>query len=312
MDMVLLAAPMRSFLEIVKHGNVSRAAAALGLTQPAVTKQMRALEASLGSTLLERAGRGVRLTAAGTLLAEFGRRGARVFEDFADALLELSHGASGKLVLGAGVTTCVHHLPPWLRAFRERHPGIDITVATGTSRAVEEWVDNAAVDLGFVTSEPRRQALVARHLFEEEIVLVVEPSAASREPVALESLGLILFPKATGFRQYLDQRLLARGRSISVKMETDSVEAIKSFVAVGVGASFLPLSTVQEELRQGTLARVQARGVGKLQRRTSLIWRRDRHPSFAMQSFLEIARPSSARRVSARPSAPRGAPTRPR
>jgi LysR family transcriptional regulator, transcriptional activator of the cysJI operon len=182
----------------------------------------------------------------------------------------------------------VQHLPPWLREFRRRHPGIDDSIATGTSRAVENWVVNAEVYLGFVTSEPRRPELCARRLFDEEIVLVTEPTAAGRAPLALEQLGLILFPKTTGFRQYLDQRLAARQLSVSVKMETDSVEAIKSFVTVGLGASFLPISTVREELRQGTLARVQARGLGKLVRRTALIWRRDRALGFAMQMFLDI------------------------
>ena len=296
MDMGLLAAPVRSFLEIARLGSVSLAARAVGLSQPAVTKQIRTLEAALGSALLERAGRGVRLTAAGALFADFARRSARVFEEFSQALAELTRGESGKLVLGAGVTTCVQHLPPWLREFRDRHPGIELSVSTGTSRAVEEWVVESDVDLGFVTSEPRHPELEVRHLFEEEIVLVVEPSAARRGPVALESLGLILFPKNTGFRQYLEQRLSTRKRSVSVKMETDSIEAIKSFVTSGLGASFLPVGVVQDELRLGTLARVQAKGLGSLKRRTSLIWRRDRHPSFGMQSFLNIVGAASPRK----------------
>jgi molybdate transport repressor ModE-like protein len=288
MAMDLLAPPLRSFLEIARLGSVSQAARALGLTQPAVTKQVRALEAMLDSPLLERAGRGVRLTAAGELLADSGRRGARLFDDFARALGELARGEAGKLVIGAGVTTCVQHLPPWLREFRGRHPGIDVSITTGTSRAVESWVVGAEVDLGFVTSEPRRPELAVHQLFEEEIVLVVEPTSAGREPMALDRLGFILFPKSTGFRQYLDQKLAARQLSVSVKMETDSVEAIKSFVTVGIGASFLPISTVREELRRGTLARVQARGLGQLRRRTALIWRRDRPAGFAMRSFVDV------------------------
>lgn len=288
MDMDILAPPVRSFLEIVRLGSVSRAALAVGLSQPAVTKQIRALEAALGDSLIERQGRGVRLTPSGELFASFAQRGARVFEEFSEALAELTRGEIGKLALGAGVTTCVQHLPPWLREFRRQHPGIEINVSTGTSRAVEEWVVSARVDLGFVTSEPRLAELGVQRLFAEEIVLVVEPSAGRRGPVALESLGLILFPKNTGFRQYLDQRLGSLRRAVSVKMETDSIEAIKSFVTSGIGASFLPLGMVRDELRRGTLARVNAHGLGKLERLTSLIWRRDRRQSFAMRSFSSI------------------------
>jgi LysR family transcriptional regulator, low CO2-responsive transcriptional regulator len=285
--MDFLSPPLLGFLQIVRTGSVTRAAHALGLTQPAVTKQIRALEAALDTPLVERQGRGVRLTRAGELLADAAQRSAAVFEDYLLAVGDLQQGKSGKLVIGAGVTTCVQLLPAWLREFRRRHPAIDVSVRTGTSRAVEDWVASAEVDFGFVTSEPRRQELLSRRLFEEEIVLVVEPAAASAEPVPLEQLGLILFPKATGFRQYLDQRLGARLRAGKVKMETDSIEAIKSFVAVGLGASFLPISTVQDELSRGTLARVEPRGVGKLRRSTAVI-RRPGTPSLAIRSFLDI------------------------
>src|SRR6185436_7184698 len=197
MAMDLLHPPLRSFLEIARLGAVGQAARALGLTQPAVTKQLRALEATLGCALVRRVGRGVRLTAEGQLLVEFGRQSAAALGDFAVALIELQEGRSGTLRLGAGVTTSVQHLPPWLREFRRRYPGVDVSVRTGTSREVEEWVVQAEVDFGFVTSEPRQPGLVARRLFTEEIVLVVEPGSVESRSVALESLPLILFPKTS-------------------------------------------------------------------------------------------------------------------
>lgn len=286
--MELISAPLRSFLAIARLGSVTEAARSLGLTQPAVTKQIRALEAALGTPLIERLGRGVRLTPAGALLADFGQRGSALFEDYLTALGDLTEAKSGRLVLGAGVTTSVQHLPPWLREFRQRHPGIDVSIRTGTSRDVEGWVMAAEVDLGFVTSDTRPLELVVRRLFEEEIVLVVEPGSTSKRSVPLEGLGLILFPKTTGFRQYLEQRFALRRQAFTVKMETDNVEAIKRFVAVGLGASFLPITTVADELRLGSLWRVEPRGLGKLRRRTAVVWRQDRRPSVAMRSFLEI------------------------
>jgi DNA-binding transcriptional LysR family regulator len=288
---MLLSAPLRSFLEVAEQGSVSRAAERLGLTQPAVTKQLRALEAALDCSLVERAGRGIRLTRAGSLLAQSGRRGAAVFSDVAAALTELEQGESGRLVIGAGVTTSVLLLPPWLRELRRRYPGIDVSVRTGTSREVEAWVKEAEVDLGFVTSEPRQPELLVKSVFEEDIVLVLEPEARAKKTVGLDEVALILFPKSTGFRNYLEQRFAQSGLRANVKMETDSVEAIKSFVAVGLGASFLPSTTVQEELSRGQLVRARARGLGRLRRRTSLVRRHDRRPSFAVRAFLDVARP---------------------
>lgn len=286
--MDLLSTPLSSFLEIARLGSVSAAARSLGLTQPAVTKQIRSLEAGVGVPLIERAGRGIRLTKAGQLLADYGQRSATLLGDFQAALAELGQGESGKLLIGAGVTTSVQHLPPWLREFRRRYPGVDLSVRTGISRDVEDWVVNAEVDLGFLTSEPRRPELSVRRLFEEQIVLVVAPGASVTRQVALDTLALILFPRTTGFRQYLEQRFAARRQAFTVKMETDNVEAIKSFVAIGLGASFLPIGTVAEDLRRGSLVAVEPRGLGKLRRRTTVIWRQDRKPTFAMRSFLEI------------------------
>jgi DNA-binding transcriptional LysR family regulator len=290
---ILLSAPLRSFLAVAELGSVSRAAQRLGLTQPAVTKQLRALEASLQRSLVERAGRGVRLTVAGSLLAQYGRRGVAVLSDLGTALTDLEQGQSGTLVIGAGVTTSVQLLPPWLRELRRRHPGIDVSVRTGTSRDVEAWVMAAEVDVGFVTSELRQAELVVRNVLEEEIVLVLEPQARVARPVPLDELPLILFPRTTGFRNYLEQRFVARRLRPNVKMETDSVEAIKSFVAVGLGASFLPLSTVSEELERRQLVRATARGLGTLRRRTALVRRHDRTPSFAVRAFLDIAHPKA-------------------
>ncbi len=291
----LLSTPLRSFLEVAESGSVSGAARELGLTQPAVTKQLRALEAALHCSLVERAGRGVRLTPAGTLVAQAGRRGAAVFADVAAALTELEHGQSGRIVIGAGVTTSVLLLPRWLGELRRKYPGIDVSVRTGTSRDVEAWVMDADVDLGFVTSEPRQPEFVIKSVFEEDIVLVLSPGTRAKAALPLEEVALILFPRSTGFRNYLEQRFAQQGLQANVKMETDSVEAIKSFVAVGLGASFLPLTTVREELSRGQLVQGRARGLGKLRRRTSLVRRHDRRPSFAVRAFLDIVGPSSGR-----------------
>jgi DNA-binding transcriptional LysR family regulator len=286
--MDLLSPPLRSFLKVAELGSVSQAARALGLSQPAVTKQLRGLESTLDGPLIERFGRGVRLTARGSVLLDFGRRAALLLDDGKSALAELDRGKTGKLTIGAGVTTSVMQLPPWLGQLRRRHPGIDVSVRTASSRDVEGWVVAGEVDVGFVTSEPRRPELVVRRLFEEEIVLVAEPGAGRRTKVALDELALILFPRTTGFRAYLEQRFAARRVSVHVKMEIDSVEAIKSFVALGLGAAFLPLCTVRDDLASGRLTRLEPSGLGPLRRRTSAMWRQDRRQSFALRTFLEI------------------------
>ncbi len=288
----LLGPALLGFLRVAELGSVSRAARTLHLSQPAVSKQVRALEQALGTALLERSGRGVRLTPAGVLLADYGRRSAALLDEGREALSELDAEDGGRLRLGAGATTCIFQLPAWLRRLRAERPRVDITVRTGASRAVASWVLERELELGLVTSSVAHAELELRVLFREPIVLVSAPERA--RPAALEQLPLILFPATTGFREYLDRQLGAERLRSLVKMETDSVEVIKSFVAGDLGASFLPQSAVAAELARGTLRRVSLRGLPRLRRSTALIRRRDRKPGRVAARFVQILAASKA------------------
>lgn len=283
-----LSAPLEGFLKVAELGSVSRAAERLHVTQPAVTKQVRALEQSLGATLLERTGQGVRLTDAGELVAQYGRTGLRVVDECRQALAELGAGDTGKLTLGAGVTTSVFQLPAWLRQFRRERPKVEIIVRTGTSRIVTEQVLEREVDLGFVTSPVSRGGLKEKVLYREEIVLVVSPDFASDGRVLLENIPLILFPSTTGFRNYLNDKLGSERLAQQVRMETDSVEAIKSFVMVGLGGAFLPITAVAHELAKRRLKRLRLSPRPALHRSTAVLCRRDRYAGAAVRHFLRI------------------------
>jgi DNA-binding transcriptional LysR family regulator len=288
--MSLLAPPLAGFLVVARDGNLSRAARRLALSQPAVTKQMQALERALGVPLLERAGRGVRLTQAGEILRGYAERGAALLDECRAVIAEVAAGRAGRLTLGAGVTTSVLHLPAWLERFRKERPAVELVIHTGDSRTVEDWVRRREVDAGFVTSEPRDPDLVVTGVLEEEIVLVVARRSSLRGRVDAARVPLICFPRGTGFRAYLDARLEAADRRPVARMESDSVEAIKAFVRADLGAAYLPESAVRRELRAGWLRRVTMAGMPPLRRRTSLIRRSDRRPGPALRHFVEVVR----------------------
>ncbi len=283
---------IRSFLRVADEGSVSRAAEALHLTQPAVTQHVRALERELGTPLFDRTGRGVSLTPAGEALRRYAMRSLALLDECREALAELDAGATGRLLLGAGVTTSIFHLPGWLRAFREAYPGIDVVVRTGRSRETVALVLDRQIDLGLVTSPARHPDLRVTGLFDEEIVLVAPGDfGAGGEPLSPEALAetpLILFPQGTGFRHYLDSAFRSAGLVPRVKMESDSAEAIKSFVTVGLGLAFLPAAAVEDEVAGGLLARVSVAGLPPLRRRTSVLHRADRHLGTGARAFLEL------------------------
>lgn len=104
----------------------------------------------------------------------------------------------------------------------------------------------------------------------------------------LAEIPLILFPQGNGFRDYLDQALSLPGVQLTIKMETDSVEAIKRFVEAGLGASFLPRSAVQEELLHGSMAAVMLTDVAPLQRSTYLAYLTNRYQTFGMREFIAL------------------------
>lgn len=285
---------LQSFLRVAEEGSITRAAEGLCLTQPAVTQHIRALERELGVALFDRTGRGVELTPAGSALRDYARRSVAVLDECRQVIADLDAGSAGKLVLGAGVTTSIFHLPEWLRVFREVHPGVDVAVRTGRSTEVAQFALDREIDIGLVTSPVRHRDLHVIGLYDEEIVLTTPPghplagrTVSTRE---LSEAPLILFPHGTGFREYLDRALADAEVSARVKMESDSVEAVKRFVEVGLGVSFLPESAVEAEMRSGLLACARVEGIPVLRRRTSAIHRTDRYLSTATRSFLGILR----------------------
>jgi DNA-binding transcriptional LysR family regulator len=283
---------LESFIRVADEGSITRAAEALHLSQPAVTNHIRALERELRAPLFDRTGRGVRLTAAGQALLEYARRSLGLLADGRRALLDMQEGAAGRLLLGVGVTTCIFHLPAWLRRFRETNPGVDVTVRTGRSREIAQLAVEREIDLGIVTSPVTQVELRVEGLFDEEIVLVTPPehplAGTVAPPEALGSASLILFRTGAGFRDYLDRSFAAAGLRAQVKMESDSVEAIKSFVQVGLGISFLPAASVAAELEVGTLSRAWIAGLPELSRRTAIVYRPERYLSAPASGFLAV------------------------
>jgi len=283
---------LRSFLQIAQSGSMTRAADSLCLTQPAITQHIQALEHELGIKLFDRYPRGMRMTPAGELLRIYAQRCLASLEECRLAITELEAGHVGKLVIGAGVTTSIFVLPDWLRKFRSNYPDIEVIIRTGRSREILTLLKDGEIDLGIITTPVDHPHLSLQPLFVEDIILVVPPE----HPFANESIHterlvevpLILFPHGNGFRAYLDQALIQTGMPITVKMETDSVEAIKRFVEAGLGASFLPRSAVQEELSRGTLAAIVLPDIAPLQRTTYLAYQSNRYQTFSVRHFLHL------------------------
>lgn len=242
-----------TFATVVEHGGFTEAAGRLGLTQPAVSMQIRNLEERFGVRLVERVGKRALPTAAGRDLLPFIRRLREEMEAASAAMGRHRAGQVGRVRIGTGATACIYRLPPILTALRSAHPGLEIIVVTGNTPDILDAVEGGTLDLALVTLPAGRPGLSIEPVCAEELVCVgprgdsplperaVAPEVA---PAALADETLILYERGGTMRAVIDGWFMAGGIQPRPSMELGNVEAIKNLVAAGLGRSILPSVTV--------------------------------------------------------------------
>lgn len=286
---------LETFCAVVAAGSLNRAAESLHLTQPAVSKQIRNLEQELSVQLLVRGPQGVTLTLVGKQVYHHARRALAAARACRRVAAEYNAPDSGRLVVGAGLTLTLFTLPPVIAEYRRRHPGVQVEVRTGGSQESLDHLLSYEVDLAFVTSPVAQPGLHVVPLFQDPLVLAAAPGhpLAGRTAVTVADLAgqtLISFTRGSGLRQYVDQVLEARGVAPQVVMEFDSIEAIKTMVALDLGVALLPWSAVREDAAHQRLAAMPLTDWPDAGRTISLCWRRDGYQTSPVRQFRTLAR----------------------
>lgn len=150
---------LATFRLVHQRGSFSAAADVLGLSQPAVSLQIRQLEQFLQTRLVERTGRGIKATAAGETLLAHGERIQQVVDDAIRAVNAFSHDVSGTITLGTGATACIHLLPPLLEQLRRDYPLLSVGVTTGNTLDIVRAIEENRLDMGLVTLPVSGRAL---------------------------------------------------------------------------------------------------------------------------------------------------------
>ncbi|WP_449566961.1 LysR family transcriptional regulator [Lelliottia nimipressuralis] len=240
---------LATFRLVIQRGSFSAAADILGLSQPAVSLQVRQLEQFLRTRLVERTGRGIKATAAGLALLEHGNRIEQVVEEAIRSVSEFSHEISGTITLGTGATACIHLLPPLLRQLREEHPLLSVGVTTGNTLDVVRAVEENRLDIGLVTLPASGRALEVMPLLDEEFVLIIsqaqDEEIAQFSPQILHALPLIAFESGSGTRDLIDDWFNTCDLEVCPVMQLGSIEAIKRMVRAGLGYSIVPRMAVE-------------------------------------------------------------------
>jgi DNA-binding transcriptional LysR family regulator len=284
---------LTTFLEIAKQGSFSRAGQKLFRSQPAVSAQIRQLEEEYGQKLFDRAGKSMKLTAAGEVLLGYAGRLITLKNDSLRAVADQSSAPRGTLAVGANEATCLYVLPDVFAEFHRRFPSVQISVYRNFSRKVIEKVEDGAVDVGIVTLPVKSPSLSTHPIFRDRLMLMVSPSNPLAKhktvtPAEIADQPLII-PK-TGFtRQLLDKLFRPYRAQLRIPMELPSIGMIKRFVAAGLGVSLISASFARDEVRAGKVKLIEITDVD-LWRELGLVYRRDRILPRSAAAFVSMVR----------------------
>lgn len=249
---------LRVFVEVARNLSFARAAESLHLTPPAVTMQVKELEAHVGLPLFAREGRKITLTPAGEYFLVYARRMLATLKDAGDAMARFKRVEGGTLSVGL-VSTAKYFVPQLLARFREEHPGVEVRLAVCQNREqLVAMLQAGEVDLAVMGRPPKELATRAEPFAAHPQVFVAPPghplAGSGHLPVtALAPFPLIVRERGSGTRAVLDSYLREQHFEPRTAMEMPSNETIKQAVIAGMGPAFLSLHTVGLELRAGAL-----------------------------------------------------------
>jgi DNA-binding transcriptional LysR family regulator len=288
---------LAAFCAVVERKSFSQAAERLGVTQPAVSLQIRSLEERLGQRLLDRSGRRVEPTEAGLRLYRGAQRllalEQQVVEDVAgDEDGELR----GELAIGAATGPGATVVPVLLCEFQQQNPDVHVELTISDTQHVVEAVATRELELGVVGATPRHRSVAYEPFFRDQVVLVCPPA----HPFAGKAIGiddlkgeqLIVMQEGAGVRQVLEEELRKRGkrlRDLDVRLELGLQESVKSAVEGGFGVTFISRSAVEADLAAGTLATARVRGLEPA-RQISLVRASGRVATRIAEAFVEFAK----------------------
>ncbi len=262
-------AQLRTFVTVVDQGSFSEAARVMGISQPAVTMQVQALEAAVGATLLDRRYRRVDLTEAGRTLLPHARQVLDQLESAKNELAELSGTVTGRLAIAASTTPGVYVIPRLLGDFIAANPEVGVTIAVHDTAEVVELVESGRAQLGVTGATVRGARATFEELGTDELVLICPPGdpLATRTGVALSGLAdatWVLRESGSGTRQIAEKVLADNGldpQELRVAVELGTGEAIVSAVEGGLGLSIVSRYVAAKALELGTVALVDAVGL---------------------------------------------------
>ena len=288
---------LAAFCAVVERKSFSEAAERLGVTQPAVSQQIRSLEDRVGQQLLDRSGRRVEPTEAGNRLYRSAQRLLALERQLLEEVAGEAEGPlRGQLAMGASTGPGGTVVPVLLCEFAEAHPEVTVDLTISDTQTIVEQVARREIELGVVGATPRNRAVAYEPFFHDEVILVCPPDHPfAGKTVSLDDLRgrrLIVMQEGAGVRQVIEDELREAGtrlRDLDVRLELGLQESVKSAVEAGHGVGFISRTAVERELASGVLAEARVRGL-EPSREISLVRAAGRVSTRVADAFVEFAR----------------------
>jgi DNA-binding transcriptional LysR family regulator len=288
---------LAAFCAVIERKSFSQAAEVLGISQPAVSLQIRSLEERLGTQLIDRSGRRVEPTEAGSRLYRGAQRLIALEEQLLEDVAAGDEGPlHGRLELGASSGPGETVLPLLLGEFQREHPDVHVALAVHDTQTIVDLVARRELELGVVGAARRHRGVTFEPFFRDEVILVCPPGHPfAGRTITLEELKgepLILMQEGAGVRQVIEDELRRAGvrlRDLDVRLELGVKESVRIAVRAGYGVAFISRTSVETDLAEGAVAEARVEGLEPA-REISLVRATGRRPTRVAEAFVAFAR----------------------
>lgn len=285
---------LKIFHTVARLLNFTKAAEELHMTQPAVTFQIRQLEDQFNTRLFDRTHNRVTLTEVGKQVYVYAERILQLYEDMTMSITEITGDVSGGVALGASTTIAEYMLPTLIGKFNAMHPDVSISMKESNTEDIVTMVENNVIDIGIVEGSVNNKNLIVEPCSMDQLVVIMAPEHPLATAESLSVNDIVQHPfisreQGSGTQEVILKYVELHGNNenLNVLFELSSPEAIKGAVEAGMGLSVVSRSTINKELKLGTLVAIELSP--KLERPFSFVRQRYKFKSRAADELLSFA-----------------------
>ena len=283
---------LQVFIAVAERKSFSRAAEDLHMTQPAVSQYIRLFEENIGTKLLERTNKYVRLNRAGEIVYHHAKEITGLYTNMQNLVDDLVNKVAGPLHIGASYTFGEYVLPRIIAELQTKHPDIQPDLTIGNTAKIASLVTSHQLDIGIVEGNFKDKQLIIEDVAEDSMVIVASPDhllikrGGTTEVKILEDEVWIVREQGSGTREATDKLFERLGLAPEKRMNFGSTQSIKEAVQVGLGISLLSHWAVKKELKNGDLKRIEGEGL-PFKRKFSII-RKSPFQTKALEVFIDL------------------------